>query len=116
MMIAGALVQYELENRVPNGSKISLTNLVGYFIKGGKIPSCPLGGTYATVLTVGVSSEPGVTLCSLGGMEEHVRIVVKAERAEWLTQLAKIAAVAIGVMATVFSVLFLKKRKSTQAQ
>ena len=77
--------------------------------------SCPLGGTYATVLTVGVSSGPGVTLCSLGGEEGHDKIAAKGEGAGLATRFSRIVAVVVAVLATVFSLLLLKKGKAARS-
>jgi hypothetical protein len=50
----GALSQYALEKRVPEGRAIPVTNLAQYLGRvPGSIPSCPVGGIYPQELTTG---------------------------------------------------------------
>jgi Tfp pilus assembly protein PilE len=58
--IDGAIQQWALENRKTNADPVDMKEAVK-FLKGGVLPICPAGGTYAPGVTVG--NRP---TCSLG--------------------------------------------------
>lgn len=112
--IVGALEQYALEKKTPQGAMVEVTNLVAY-LKGGSIPACPLGGLYPTVLTNGTNLGAESSFCSLGGLDGHNREIKRLESpsAFWpVVGVVAILALVSGGLAFFFSRLIKGGRNS----